>query len=147
MFKFWQPLIFLAVLLIFRSVGAEVYRWTDEKGKVHFSDKPHMDSTKLDIQTPKPSGIGTTEAQRESQKKVLKQLQKSRQLRTKEKDQNSKQKAKIEKYCSRLQNRLKNYDEVDYVFIRDASGKKKRLTSQQKKDEETKIRNLIAERC
>jgi len=45
--------LLLSALLIFTlSASAEIYRWVDEKGKVHFSDKPVNDAAKAYVPEP-----------------------------------------------------------------------------------------------
>lgn len=43
-----------ALLLLFLMLPAEaaVYKWTDENGGVHFSDKPHPGAERLDVDQP-----------------------------------------------------------------------------------------------
>lgn len=36
-----KPIVALSLLLCVSSAGAQVYKWTDNKGVVHYSDKPH----------------------------------------------------------------------------------------------------------
>jgi len=41
--------LFFWILLVINPVQAEVYKWTDSKGIVHFSDKPHPDAEKIQL--------------------------------------------------------------------------------------------------
>ena len=51
-------LAFLALVLVIRTSSAEIYRWVDEKGVVHFSDSPtqHVSETSIkeNISSEKP---------------------------------------------------------------------------------------------
>lgn len=50
----------VSVLLIPLSVSAEIYKWTDENGKVHYSDKPIDDkSEKISIKLPPAASTPT----------------------------------------------------------------------------------------
>ncbi len=44
--NFLSRLLILVLLLIPFVAGAEVYKWTDKFGKVHYSDKPHKTTDK-----------------------------------------------------------------------------------------------------
>lgn len=54
-------LIFISILLLSPNLYAEIYKWTDENGKVHFSDEPPKIKSKkaevLDVKTSKISAI------------------------------------------------------------------------------------------
>jgi len=45
-------LLSLALLLASLSIQAEIYRWTDEEGNVHFSDEEHPDAELIPTPTP-----------------------------------------------------------------------------------------------
>lgn len=147
---FNSRLIFsLLIITLFplQSTNAEVYRWKDKSGNIHFSDKPHSDATQLDIKAPEPSGIGISNKQVQRQKELLDDFQKKRETKQKQALKDKKHKAASDNYCRRLKNRLKNYLEVDYLFTRDATGKKQDLSDERKLQEEDKLRVLIAEHC
>lgn len=137
----------IIALIIALPSQAEVYRWTDENGKTHFSDKPHADATQLDIKPQKPSGIGSSQQQIERQKAMLDDFQEKRERQQQQATQIRKKQAATDRYCKGLRNRLKNYREADYLFNRDASGEKQHLSDQQKQREEQQLRAEIAERC
>jgi len=41
--------ILIILLIISGTLNAEVYKWTDASGDVHFSDKPHPGAEKIDL--------------------------------------------------------------------------------------------------
>ena len=69
------------------TVNAGVYKWTDEDGNVHYSDKPVSTSSKqLDIQSPSKNTQTGNESDRQSyQKRVLQSLTEERQRKEKNK--------------------------------------------------------------
>lgn len=130
-----------------KTANAEVYRWVDENGIMHFSDKPHANATQLNLKAPKPAGIGISQKQLQRRKELLEEFQEKNELKQKQAIKNEKQQAKIDSNCTRLKNQLRNYEEADYLFARDKNGEKQNMTDQQKKTEENKLRALIEERC
>lgn len=45
-----QKIMFFWVLLLAASVAqGQIYKWTDEQGNVHFSDKPHKGAEKIEL--------------------------------------------------------------------------------------------------
>lgn len=41
--------IVIVSLLLSLSVHAQIYKWTDSQGNVHFSDKPHQGAVKIEL--------------------------------------------------------------------------------------------------
>lgn len=144
-----KPSFLLLFFIIFslQVANAEVYRWKDKNGNIHFSDKPTADATQLDVNAPKPSGIGVSKKQSQRTKELLEQFE-EKNIKNKQIAQKKKQnRDALEKYCSRLKNRLRNYEEADYLFKRNKTGEKIDLSDKRKQAEETKLRKEISERC
>lgn len=62
-----KVLVLVAGFIMAISASAEVYRWTDENGKVHFSDKPrHGGATeKVEVKVPQNSYGGSDVLERQ----------------------------------------------------------------------------------
>lgn len=57
--------IVIVSLLLSLSVHAQIYKWTDSQGNVHFSDKPHKGAEKIElpeVQTFSPPAIPESKA-------------------------------------------------------------------------------------
>lgn len=55
----WLPLL---ILLIGTYANAEIYRWVDDEGVVHYSDKPAKDAKTVDL--PEPTVVPATKPQK-----------------------------------------------------------------------------------
>ncbi|MCP0914010.1 MULTISPECIES: DUF4124 domain-containing protein [Legionella] len=42
-------LLFFTLILLASSLFAQIYKWTDSNGNVHFSDRPHPGAKKIDL--------------------------------------------------------------------------------------------------
>jgi glutaredoxin len=51
-------LLLLACLLIVPAAGADIYRWTDADGRIHYSDKPPADRKAKQVKIPVQSITG-----------------------------------------------------------------------------------------
>lgn len=145
-YRFSLVLLF-SIICIFGSAYAELYQWKDKNGNIHFSDKPHADAKKLNIKTPKSSGLGVSKQQTKRQQKLLRDFEKRRKKRQKQEAEDKQQRASLERHCTRLRNNLRNYEEADYVFTRDSEGKKNKFSKERKRSEEEKLRKRIADEC
>ena len=65
-----KPLIALLLVCVCTQAIADTYRWVDDDGQVHYSDRPHEGAVKVEVgsaQTysqPKPAAGGTQPARR-----------------------------------------------------------------------------------
>jgi hypothetical protein len=90
---------------------AEIYRWTDASGQVHFGDRPPPGSELIGTDT--ESGIAAGDGLRPGERALLKQIEQSKKSRTTQdgNDATASRKAteraqRDEKACLRLQRRI-----------------------------------------
>ena len=148
---------FSAVLLTFLFIGnvahAEIFKWVDENGKVHYSDrKVNTQAQKLDVKTGTAS-IGqdsnTIEQRLMHQQKYVNYLQAER-LERQEKRQEAQQAAdKKKKICSKLQDQLKNYNQGNYRWyeLDETSGERNYLSDGRIESEKEELQSEIAANC
>lgn len=104
-------------LLSFSSIAlGEVYRWVDDKGKVHFGDRPQgTQAQKVKIKPPPPDAATSQDAPtRESFKKLeeglLRGYTERKALEKKEQASKKKQKAERDRQCAKAQAEYDDYD-------------------------------------
>ena len=93
-----------------------------------------------------PAGIGGQNSL-QRQQQLLQTLQQDRKERQQQRQAKQQQQRELDAQCSQLRNRLKNYEEVDYVFRRDDKGDRRRLSSDQNQREIRSLQQALARRC
>lgn len=80
--RYWVWLSLLAAPLFMAAVGAEIYTWTDEAGRTHYSDRPPTGgkAQTVDLDAQHVSVIGATEL-RSTEQDLLRQFEEARALR------------------------------------------------------------------
>jgi len=139
--------ILLTILVSLQITNAGVYRWKDKNGNIHFSDKPHADAAQVDIKAPKPSGIGISKQQTQRRKELLEKFDEKNKKNKQQALNKQRKRDSIDKYCTDLKNRLRDYKDVDFLFSRDKAGERFNLSDKQKLQEENKLRSQIAKNC
>ena len=124
-----------------------IYQWTDSKGNVHFSDKPQPDAKQIIIKKQAPKVTVSPQDRLERQKALANEYQAIREEKARKKQKVDAIKDKHSTRCNRLKNEILNYEDVDYVFTRDENGKKKRLSSQQKRKQIQSMKRIYADKC
>lgn len=145
-----KRLLMLASLVMCFSVNAEIYKWVDENGIVHYGDKqtPQDDAVELNVQTESTGGNTIDDAGREEKRQRL--LEAMEEDRLEKKEQREKDKAELErkrKRCLWLKDKLKRTQSAGGIYRLDKQGKRVFMSSEQRKKSEQKLRNKIQKAC
>ena len=102
---------------------SEIYKWTDEKGKVHYSQTPPSESAeKIDIpsttETPSNTnnGINAPASNIENQKKYSDYLEQERLERKEKREQKKQQKAEAREKCHRVRAELEDMNQGGILY-------------------------------
>tara|TARA_B100001063_G_C16628272_1_gene484401 strand:+ start:331 stop:801 length:471 start_codon:yes stop_codon:yes gene_type:complete len=140
--SFCSSIILLSISLF---THADVYKWTDEKGNIHYSDmKPNnANSEKLNIQT-KPSASQQSSPQASaaelSQRKEQKLKEKSEQLKTSTKQR------EMDAKCETIKNNLKTMEANSRVKVNE-NGEIRFLTQEEIASKKEKYIQQIEAHC
>ncbi len=138
------------------SAKAEIYRWTDADGQVHFSEsKPAgVEGRQVNIdlpERPRPSGAEQRQQLEQQQKasSYAERLRRERQMREQEQAAKSAERKAMEGRCADWRKRLQGYRDSQYLYL---PGKAKGegptiLTDQQRAEAEAELNAHIAEYC
>jgi hypothetical protein len=136
----------LAVLLLLASTAAqaEIYRWTDAQGRVHFGERPKQGAQRVEV---KPQVIERDEQVREREANMQRLQEVRGEERAIEQQQQAEQRARQQAYCDRLNNELARYDKRIYWYEEDSTGKKVEVSPQRVEEQKMQLQALIRERC
>ena len=124
--------IALATSLLFvLPVQAEVYKWTDEHGRVHFSDKPPTEnSPEYQLRTPasadnaSPQESLTDAERRARQRKLSESLEADRRGIEQTESKRKEQQARREHNCKVARAELRSSSNVNRIYDYDKQGNK-----------------------
>jgi hypothetical protein len=107
-----KSMLILCCLLLFTvSVSAEVYKWVDDKGQVHYEDHPknsHEEKIATDGST--AGKLDTREAEQRKTEKLLKQMEKSRKSRQKQRHKKLAKQQKQDEKCLKKRNKIRKLE-------------------------------------
>jgi len=136
-------------LLLFMSLShGEIYRWVDNDGKIHFSDKQPQDNTTVEDVSNKMSPINRDTSSEETQK-----LQQVFQPETPEerihyrqqKEQQRRQDQSTKKACEQARYNLRIIK--GRVYFEDSNGKEIIVTEEQREQRAEQLENEIRKHC
>ncbi len=141
----WSML--LAGLLLVGLVQADVYRWVDDDGSVHYGDRqppPGKQAEQLDLPAA-PSAAPAAEGP--GADRVLQTLQEDREARQAEADRKRDEQAERDKRCKALKARYWRYNNVSSLYEMDENGQRRYLSAAEKDEKLDELRRQIEDVC
>ncbi len=106
-------LFIIFILAVANSVDAKTYKWTDEEGRIHFSDRPSSSKAEqIKLKKQPKSSLSTTPntAQpRITQQRLLNMYQQEREKKKAEKKQRKEEAKKLAQKCADARDYLQRY--------------------------------------
>lgn len=139
---------FFLVCLSFNS-QAEIYKWTDSSGTIHYDDKPPLQNKKqlMNIREENNSVDAVSGDRLKKRKKLLDAMDEDRKLKKDEAVKKKKKKAQMVKQCHRAQDSLKSYLRSSYVYNLDKEGNRVVLPSSARDGVIARLKKQITENC
>ena len=140
----------LMLTLVSLTAHAEIYKWTDETGKVHFSDKPVGEKAKtLDIKVQKanPSSAKTKDERKQRAEGFLRARQEEREEADKKLAEKKKLKALRKVNCKKAKKEYNETIKARAVYYKKKDGTRDYLGPERRKKEEAKAKADIKKWC
>ncbi len=139
----------LLSLVVPATAGAEVYRWTDAEGRVHYGDRaPAGAAERVDLPSAPPVQPDPELAeQRERGRRLLEVWDTERRERTQAAAAAAAQSAERESACAWLHEELDGVRRAAYLVRRDAQGGREIVASEERVRYETELADTIAAHC
>ena len=123
---------------------AEIYRWVDANGQVHFGERPRLGAETVEV---RPQVIERDQRMRDGAADMQRLLE----VRTAEREQRNAQLAERRQQqaarCRQLQQRLADFQRRTYWYEEDAQGKRVEVSPARVREAEAAVRQQIAEQC
>ena len=144
LFNLKHMIAFIAFVLVCTQGHAQLYKWTDAQGNVHFSDTPPSSGKAEDISdSVKRMNISTDL----SSPSMIRRAEQARESERRERNGHAKAASKTanEEYCAAASKRL--MDISGPVEFYDEYGERVKVTEQERKQKEKDLRAEIARNC
>ena len=137
-------------LLLFISVShAEIYKWTDENGRVHYGERPDNPNTeKVEIKStaPKPD-TGIDSDRKEKQRKLLDAFEEERAEKKQKKAEAEQKKREMERRCAKAKDRLRRLKNAGAYYALDKNGNRYYLEEKHLKNDIAELDKKIRKNC
>lgn len=108
-----------ACILMSSLTSAQVYRWTDENGKIHYGDEPPRQGNHEDISTEvRPINIDESHREQEKLSKIFApETEEEKQLARQQKSDRQQKVQEQKKICDSARRRLKIITEERFILV------------------------------
>ncbi len=137
--KYAVILSMLATWCLVSPLQAGVYKWTDEQGRVHYSDTPpNKDTPQYDLRTPvasdrpSPGATLSEEERRIKQRKLMDSLEADRMEKEQAEAKQKQQQAMRARNCQHAQAELRASKQANLIYDYDAAGNRVYLNETQR---------------
>ena len=131
-------------------VHAEIYRWTDKNGKVHFSDKPvgkKAETVDIKVKPVSPTPTQTSSERKQRAEDFMRARKEERAVSEKKLAEKKKRKAERKANCKEAKKEYKRVTTAGAVYFKNKDGSRDYLDEKRRKKEEAFIKSQIAKWC
>ncbi len=143
----YRPLILVAALCAAGAPAAEIYKWTDAEGNVHFGDKPQSGARAETVTVPKH----TPDPQYLQRMQRMREEMERRELAREETQQNQAEQDRIAQdnaaRCQQARASLSMLKEQIPVFRYDESGDRQYLGDEERAARIERLQQALQENC
>ncbi|WP_150548571.1 DUF4124 domain-containing protein [Pseudomonas marincola] len=137
--------LLLCVLLLPALASAEIYRWTDASGQVHFEQRPNgAGAQRVEV---KPQVVERDQATRERQARTERFYDARRDEQAQAAAATAERRAKTEQTCTKLRKQLEQMPEGYRYYRPDADGERSYYSDQEMDAARQHLRSEIGKNC
>lgn len=139
-----RRLICICLLLLPALSAAEIYRWTDANGQIHFGEQPGAGAQRIEV---KPQVVERDAATREREERLRKVLDALSQEQAAVQQKQAQKNAKRNEECSKLRQSLAELEQGGVFFSQDAQGERTYYSDQQVEAARSKLAAQLSSNC
>ncbi len=141
--------ILFILIFITTTINAGVYKWTDEKGNVHFGDRPtnQNKATELIYDTESRAGITNSSGNNKERARMAKELENDRKERENNREERRVAKKKKREQCSQSKKRLHFYQQTNRIFKYKENGERVYYDDKDRNVKIKKYKKQVARYC
>ena len=139
----------LVLCLASAAVTAEVYKWVDEQGKVHYGDRPPARGTQADTLAlpPTPSADAEVVERAFMRRRLLDAFEAERQEEQQTQAEAEAAQRELDRRCAHLEQQLVRFERANVVYTESENGERVYMSDDERARAVGKARDWIAEHC
>lgn len=128
---------------------AEVYKWTDEDGRVHYGDKPPVENAEtVEIQNPPSDHDPALQQRREKRRRLLEIYNEDRQSQQEQEEAARREREQRKRRCAQASERLQTTRDANFLYEKtDDPQNPHVLSAAERQAEIERLRNAVKKWC
>ena len=127
---------------------AEIYKWVDEDGNVHYTDRSLKNSKEMNISVDDAvENDISVDDRNERRQKLIDAMREDREEKERLKKEEQKRNRKLRKQCQWARDSLRNYEASGGIYNLDKEGKRVVLSDEERNKFINKLRSDIKKHC
>ncbi|VAW56942.1 hypothetical protein MNBD_GAMMA07-383 [hydrothermal vent metagenome] len=143
--------IFLLIYMFAITANAEIYKWVDAQGKIHYGDKINSDSTEkvtpIDVDTSIKGNLQVDRVRTEKRRKLLNAFSEDRVRENKQKAKAKKLNKKKARACIRYKDKMRRYNRASSLYRLDKTGNRVTMSNEEREKSTESLKNKIKKHC
>ena len=143
--------VLLAGLLWVLPAAAEIYKWVDAEGQVHYGQRPAgNDAQEMNVKQPEaqePAAGPSMEERRAKQQRLLDSFKRKHAREKAAKQAEKERQAKQHRLCLEAKDRLKGYRQAQYLYRLDQNGKRVPLSDAERAAQTQALEQKVKKNC
>jgi len=142
-------ILVLSCLVVFPA-SAEVYKWTDAQGRVHYGDRaPNEEAEPIDINphSNSTSGVADDAQRQENTRRLLRAFEEENRIKQEQQRKQQAQASKRTKRCAEARDRQRRYHDARALYDFDEQGKRYILSEEQRRQAEARAARDVQQWC
>jgi len=142
----------IAVLLVgalpVSAAAADIYKWIDADGKVHYGDHaPDRNAHKLEIDSAAAPADPGREARRKKQQRLLDALEKEHRDLEAKRAKEKEDAARREKNCLAAKDKLRSVQNASYLYVLGKDGRRRIISDAERTKVTTRWKEAVKQWC
>ncbi|UAW99319.1 DUF4124 domain-containing protein [Halopseudomonas nanhaiensis] len=133
-----------SLLLVIAPLHAQIYRWTDAQGRVHFSERPVQGAEQIEVD---PQVIERDAQVRQREQNLRRIMDVRSEERAAEQLKLNEQRNRQRAQCDDLRRQLAQFDKRMFWYDEDANGKRIEVDRKRVEARKAQLTTLVQERC
>jgi len=153
LFLFYRGVVMRRILALILFIGvtpianSEIYKWIDEQGQVHYSDKEITNAKELELDTEKKGHISTGTSREEKRRNLLDAIQEDKERKQEAQKKNREKKKKHDRACVLAKHQLSQFERASYLYDLDKDGNKVITSNEERSKKTSQLRKDIKKHC
>ncbi|HEX7028942.1 MAG TPA: DUF4124 domain-containing protein [Gammaproteobacteria bacterium] len=128
---------------------AEIYKWVDEHGRIHYGDKPSENAETINVkeETVSTENSDNDVARREYRQRVLKSMQHERERQEEQRAQARAAEQEAKQRCAEARRRLSGITNAGFLYQENAQGERVIFTDEQRAQATAQAQAAVKRYC